>query len=183
MAATSVQTIATRSFRFILRYFSRERQVLIGSLSCLVIWAMLVCTFPFLSGNVGLFIHSAVILIVYATLFFSIAHYLRFDSNDSSIESLGCVVLYCFVSLLLILLFALGWAVFRNFGPSELLARRAYVPNNIDALYFACVGFSTVGFGDLVPINPAGKLFLSFQALLSSVHLVAFFAFLLTKRK
>lgn len=181
MTQVRTQAIANASLHFVRRYLTRERRVLSVSFTCLLIWLSAVYAFPILSSSTGLLVHGLLILLVYSALFFTLSRYLQITNEELQFQDIGFVLIYVLVSLVLLFLFAFGWLVFAGFGPSP--PPPSYTPNKIDSIYFASVIFSTLGFGDFIPVSQAGKLFVSFQAFLSSVHFVAFFSLLLTKRR
>ena len=51
----------------------------------------------------------------------------------------------------------------------------------IDAIYFCVVTLATVGYGDIVPKTPLGKIFTAFYILIG-IGIIAFFANALIKR-
>ncbi len=51
----------------------------------------------------------------------------------------------------------------------------------IDSFYFSVVTLATVGYGDIVPQTPAGKLFTSFYILIG-IGIIAGFANILVRR-
>lgn len=53
------------------------------------------------------------------------------------------------------------------------------VLNPINSLYFSVSVFTTLGFGDFVPVNEAGKIYVSFLALLGTIHFVLFISLML----
>ena len=52
----------------------------------------------------------------------------------------------------------------------------------IDAYYFSVVTLATVGYGDLAPRTPAGKLFTTFYIFVGVGLLATFFSFLVRQR-
>ncbi len=46
----------------------------------------------------------------------------------------------------------------------------------VDSIYFSCITITTLGFGDITPVTPFGKLFVTFQALSGFVVISVFLA-------
>lgn len=124
----------------------------------------------------GLSIYVVVLIVFYAVLLHGVAHYLV-DAGPKAI--VFAVVAFATSSALLILLFAFAWSAFGGFGPSSGTAALT----SVDAVYFSAVTFTTVGFGDFLPTTTSAKLLVSFEALLGSSHMVAFFSVLLLRVK
>jgi hypothetical protein len=133
------------------------------------------------AANWGLIGFSGLFLTSYVALLFSLIRHLQVRDSELKWQDLGFAFIYCIIWILTLTYFAWAWYVFGNFGPAG--GGEKYKPEIIDALYFSAVIFSTVGFGDFVPTNSAGKLFFTFQVLIGSIHLVVFFSLLLTKRR
>jgi hypothetical protein len=178
-----LSTIVLSSLRFVLGFIVGERKIVLSTGALLIVWVIALLACPSLVTNVGLIIYCALISIAYAGLIVTLARYLCITDAERRFQDVGFILLYGMASLVLILLFAYGWLVFGNFCPAGGCGAPQYQPDRVDSLYLASVVFSTLGLGDFVPSNPAGKLFLSFQVFFSSIHLVAFFSLLLTKRR
>ncbi len=176
--------IATALAKFIWRYISGEWKApsIFGCL--LLVWMAM---FFFKSGfavDWVLAVYCVLLLLFYSSVIFTMSRYVHVHDKELLFQDVLFILIYCVIWILIVFLFAIGWNVFGNFGlPSTCFPGMPKMPYMIDALYFSSVAFSTVGFGDFVPCNPAGKLFLSFQVFVSSIHLVTFFSLLLNKRR
>lgn len=77
------------------------------------------------------------------------------------------------LSALLIILLAFPWHAFASVAANGV---RQPSLSFVDSLYFSCVVFTTLGFGDLTPANDASKCYVLFQAIFGATHMVASFA-------
>lgn len=170
--------------RVVCRYIVNERNILFATWIPLVAGAcaLSLCDSSLVT-NFSLAGYCVLIAIAYCGLLYTVVHFMTITKTEQPNQEIWFVVLYSVVTIVLVLLFAFGWLVFGNFGPSGSNEVLGFTPDRIDSFYFSAVVFSTLGFGDFVPVNKSGKLFLSFEVLLSSVHLIAFFSILMTKRR
>ena len=91
-------------------------------------------------------------------------------------EAVSSVVLFFLVMVLMISIFASAWFYFETFTKSEITLL-------MDSFYLSTIAFTTVGYGDYVINNPAGKLLLLTEALLGTTHTASFLAIVFLKLK
>jgi Ion channel len=133
-----------------------------------------------------LILYSASIIFVYGAIFLALEQHLIIKHEEKGSLNLRFAFLYFCATIFLITLFTVGWFFFNNVA---IIAKSCSPPQKtseitdiLDFLYFSTVSFSTIGFGDYIPCTKPARLFLSFEAIISSLHSVVFFSTLILKR-
>ncbi|MBS4097562.1 MAG: two pore domain potassium channel family protein [Sulfuricella sp.] len=121
-------------------------------------------------------VYIIALLCLYASMVHVVAVYLEPQQRGGE---MGALALFFITSVLLVGGFGIAWDVFKNFAAANSNA----LPSEIDAFYFSVVAFTTLGFGDFVPINNAGKILVSIEALMGATHMVAFFSIVVGRVK
>jgi hypothetical protein len=85
-------------------------------------------------------------------------------------------------TVILLLQFAAGWYTFGFFQPSSLATGQTYLPTLTDAVYFSAITLTTVGYGDYLPSNTAGKMLAAIQVVTGTMHMVAFLALMMNAK-
>ena len=85
----------------------------------------------------------------------------------------GLFLLIFLVTLLLVLSFAYCWHTFAHAGPP---GSASTILSGDDSIYFSAAVFTTLGFGDIVPLGTQSKYFAAYEALFGATHMVTFFS-------
>ena len=127
-------------------------------------------------SNSWLIIYSLVIIFFY----FSIIHSISNSKEDLEHEDIfKTVCTYILLNISIITFFAYAGLSFNSFNCGENCSNIKL----IDAFYYSTVSLTTIGFGDILPVNNAGKILLIIEALIGSVNSVAFISIVFLKFK
>jgi hypothetical protein len=141
--------------------------------SAFVLLAIIIANLAVIWGEPSLWLSLAVIVV--ASLYYTTTF---FNANDK-LEKLFFFVLS---QLFMILYFA---NLYKAVGVIRTFTGKVYEPNWVDAIYFSVVTWTTLGYGDFVPVDEL-KLFAICQALLGYIFMGLFVGkiiFLLSERK
>ena len=130
-------------------------------------------------SNWLLFLYLAIIVFFY----FSVIHSISNSSKNLKHEDIFRVVCtYFLLNFSIIAWFAFAGISFNSFE-CDANCLSSNMNKLVDAFYYSTVSFTTIGFGDIVPINTAGKLLLIVEALISSVNSAMFISIVFLKFK
>ncbi|MBD8697465.1 potassium channel family protein [Stenotrophomonas sp. CFBP 13718] len=87
-------------------------------------------------------------------------------------DLIAVIAVFFLFTLELIFLYAVYYRNIALAGTPSGIA--APLPSITDAFYFSTATFTSLGFGDIVPLSPAGKWMVTSQALLGMTHAVLF---------
>lgn len=146
-----------------------------------VVVALIALGWESLGNGYTLMVFSICVLVFHLCFVLSISRSLSLSNAKLPFHRRELVAFFALAWMLIIFLFGLGWFVFGNFGPSD--AAISAHPGFVDALHFSVVASATMGFGEFVPTNSIGQMYLAFQILLSSTHTLVFVTFLLSWRR
>ncbi|NUY06210.1 potassium channel family protein [Paraburkholderia youngii] len=107
---------------------------------------------------------------------------LEFKNEQIGRNFVLAIALYVVYTALLTTQFAFAWGFGGGFGLPN--SKNGFYPATADlveALYFSTTVFTTVGFGDYVPIGRAAKLYFCFESMVAATHNAAFFSILLIR--
>ena len=127
-----------------------------------------------------LFVYGVLILFAYYSVLQLIVKMDEFNSK----HLLFALFLFFVLSLLLVGAFSLAWLDFNLFACVLSDTSLCGSCDSIDsAFYFSTVAFTTIGFGDYIPIGSYGRLLLSFEGIVGITHSTAFLSIVLLKLK
>lgn len=168
----------------ILRSLTNNKQFYC-SIGLIVLGTLLVAgigIFASLSPARVFIVYSATTTVSYLLFLSSMVTELQFKNEQIGRNFVLAVALYIVYTALLTTQFAFAWGFGGGFGPPN--SGNGFYPATadlVDALYFSITVFTTVGFGDYVPITHAAKLYFCFESMVAATHNAAFFSILLIR--
>jgi voltage-gated potassium channel len=122
----------------------------------------------------GLFIGLGFVFVVYGLTIYSIFAFLQHTKRHPVYIWIAFLLWSLFICCILAV-FAIEYDLLPHTSDPSLAKRRPL----IDYLYFEIMTFTTVGYGDIVPLSVHGKLLAICTALLGATHGVTFLALML----
>lgn len=127
----------------------------------------------------GAIFASSALTVAFSSLLLltSVVRELSFGDTGLDRKIVGATLIYFLYTALLVIQFAGAWLCAGGFGLSSWM--KPFSGGDaalIDAIYYTVTGFTTVGFGDYIPMTTLAKWFFSFEALIGVTHNVAFFS-------
>jgi hypothetical protein len=119
----------------------------------------------------GLFIGLGLVFVIYGLTIYSIFAFLQHTKRHPVYIWIAFLLWSLFICCILAV-FAIEYDLLPHTSDPSLAGRRPL----IDYLYFEIMTFTTVGYGDIVPLSAHGKLLAICTALLGATHGVTFMA-------